>query len=160
MRRRRRSRLPQDPATTIESLPGIELAGIAASLAEAKRKIEAAPVDAVTIDLHLDNESGLDLVPWLAVRHPRVVIVLITAGRAREARLAMDALLLGAGALVLKPSGPHAREELASNLSHVLGSLRPSMLPPLADAASALGVAAKPREVIAVGASAAGPRSS
>ncbi len=142
---------------TISGIAGVVLVASVATIAEAKKRIESEVVDVVTIDVQLRDESGLDLLPWLAERFPRIVAVLLTAGLAREARLAVDALLLGAAALVLKPSGPRAAFELAEALSNVFRLLPASARMPLRGPATGDLADAQPREVIAVGASTGGP---
>jgi two-component system chemotaxis response regulator CheB len=142
---------------TLSGLGGVEVVATAATLADAKRKVETSRVDLVTIDVQLKNESGVDLLPWLATRFPKIVTVLLTAGLAREARLAVDALLLGASALVLKPSGPHAATELAEALANVVRAMPVAVAEMPAIAGVSAPLDARPREVVAVGASTGGP---
>jgi two-component system chemotaxis response regulator CheB len=145
-------------ATAIDEIDGAELIGAATTLAGARQKIEAGNVDVVTLDVQLRGESGLDLLPWLETRFPRIVTVLLTAGLAREARQAVDALLLGASTLVLKPSGPRAREDLGEALRNVFRNIVVSRAQSIVATRPAAFVDdAAPREVIAVGASTGGP---
>jgi two-component system chemotaxis response regulator CheB len=144
-------------ATTLAWIEGVEVAAAVATLAEAKRKIDAGPIDAVTIDVQLRGESGLELLPWLAAHHPAVVTVLVTAGLAREARMAVDALLLGASALVVKPSGPKAAAELSTALAAIFRTLPDKVDARLGDAVASLPPEVGTREVIAIGASTGGP---
>jgi two-component system, chemotaxis family, protein-glutamate methylesterase/glutaminase len=144
-------------AATLARIGGVELVAAVATLADAKRKIETNLVDLVTIDVQLKNESGLDLLPWLATRFPKVVTVLLTAGLAHEARLAVDALLLGASALVLKPSGPRAASALAEALANVVRAMPAASASAPATAGASAPRDARPREIVAVGASTGGP---
>jgi two-component system chemotaxis response regulator CheB len=143
--------------TTLGGIGGVELVATASTLSDAKRKIEMSRVDLVTIDVQLRNESGLDLLPWLAARFPKIVTVLLTAGLAREARLAVDALLLGASTLVLKPSGPRAATALAEALASVVRSMPGTVADATLPAGMPAPLDARPREIVAVGASTGGP---
>lgn len=46
---------------------------LAASIAEARAIIAADEPDAVFIDVRLGNESGVELVNWIALEHPRLL---------------------------------------------------------------------------------------
>ena len=145
----------QAVSRALAKIPGVVVAGIAADLATARRKIEAGEIDAVTIDVNLAGESGLDLVRWLRERLPGVVPILVTSGETEGARTAVDALLLGAAGIVLKPSGDFAADELRGALQRILqGVARPSLRPPTVPAVEP---SRAPRELISVGASTGGP---
>lgn len=143
----------QAVSRAIEKTPGMTVVGIAGDVATACRKIAAGGIDVVTIDVNLRGESGLDLLRWIRQHMPGVVSILVTAGETRGARTDVDALLLGAAGIVLKPTGEAAAEELQGALGRILsGVKRPS---PRIVAAS--GAPRARREVIAVGASTGGP---
>jgi two-component system chemotaxis response regulator CheB len=145
----------QAVSRALGKIPGVVVAGIAADLATARRKIEAGEIDAVTIDVNLAGESGLDLVRWLRERLPGVVPILVTSGETEGAKTAVDALLLGAAGIVLKPSGDFAADELQSALQRILqGVARPSLRPPTV---LAVEPSRSQRELVAVGASTGGP---
>jgi len=147
-----------------EKIKGVELVGSAGTLALARTKIERGMVDVVTIDVVLKDESGLELLPWIQAHHPHLITVLVTSGLAQQARLAVDAMLLGASTLILKPKGPNAPTELSDALTRVVAEAqrRPPLPGRPAKALTApvrgqtLATAAI-REVIAVGASTGGP---
>ena len=141
-----------------ESIAGLVVVGATASLETAREKISVGDIDFVTLDVVLQGESGLDLLPWLHQHFPRIITVLITSGLAREARQAVDALLLGASALILKPTGPDARVELTKALSNLARdfSTRPSDAL-TASTSTRAGQLPAPREIIAIGASTGGP---
>jgi two-component system chemotaxis response regulator CheB len=161
---------------TLAAIPGVEIVGAAADGVGAWALLEgSAAVDLVTLDVVLGAESGLDLLPRIQARFPSMHVVVLTSSVAREAVRAVGALLLGAGALVLKPSGPGAAEELRSALGREVAACRQrKSAPPYAaqvrrkpipgagamaprPASSALPVTPSQREVIAVGASTGGP---
>ena len=160
---------------TLGALPGVEIVGAAADAAGAWALLDGnAQVDLVTLDVVLGSESGLDVLPRIQARFPSMHVVVLTSSVAREAVRAVGALLLGAGALVMKPSGPTAADELRAALAREVTACRQrKTAPPYASqvrrdaspsAASAQRPGANPlpvtpaqREVIAVGASTGGP---
>ncbi len=124
-------------------------------MALAQRRLEQGNIDAVTLDVTLNGESGLELLKWIRKFHPRVMTVLVTAGEKTGARTEVDALLLGAAALIIKPSGPNAAELLKGQLLRALegaGRKEVSRVVSLAPCPPAA-----PRELIAIGASTGGP---
>lgn len=151
-------------STILGSMPEVELVGTAATLALARRCIEQGNVDAVTLDCVLRDESGLDLLEWIRATHPKIVVILLTAGQNKAACRAVDALLLGASGIVIKPSGRQAEQELKTALQSALAAAAPqplSSLPPLRSlppgTPQGSRVHAQHRELIAVGASTGGP---
>jgi two-component system, chemotaxis family, protein-glutamate methylesterase/glutaminase len=144
-------------AKTLAAIDNVQLVGTASSLESARRKIPSLEVDAVTVDVQLRNESGLDLLPWLSEHFPRIVTVLVTAGLAREARLAVDALLLGASALVLKPGGPNAASALTAALRSVFEAMPQAPASGIVSPSVTADLTRAPREIVAVGASTGGP---
>ncbi|MDP1829319.1 MAG: chemotaxis protein CheB [Archangium sp.] len=142
----------------LASIPGVEVVGLAGSVAAARRRIEQGGVDVVTLDVNLSEESGLELLEWTRRRHPRLITILVTAGQAAGARTEVDALLTGAAALILKPFGPGAVDALRNQLAHVLNAaVKVERAPSVTAALSAGEVRAATRELIAVGASTGGP---
>lgn len=151
-------------ARTLEGLPGVAVAGAVGSIAAARARLQEGGVDAVTLDVVLRDESGLDLLKWLRTAHPSVKTVLLTSGSSREARTTADALMLGAMGFVLKPAGPSAPELLARALGDALRlPVNPRNAAPLGGRIQALGRLggplhfAAPRRIIVVGASTGGP---
>lgn len=140
-----------------ERIPNAQVVGTATNLQVARRKLAHLEVDLVILDVVLQAESGLDLLPWMQQHMPRVVTVLLTSGNDRGATLGVDALLAGASTLVLKPSGPDAAEQLQGALTRLVeevGNPKPRdvIRPP-----PTLPPPAAPREVVAMGASTGGP---
>ena len=143
-----------------EQMPQVESVAVAANLTIARTKLEQAEIDLVTIDVILRDESGLDLLPWIHARSPDLFTILLTSGTHREASQAVDALLLGASTLIIKPTGDHAPVQLTNALKSAVSAVkrragksekvreeRPGA--PRSEAAV--------RELIAVGASTGGP---
>lgn len=153
---------------TLAEIPGVETVGAAADIAGAWCALDGGnAVDLVTVDVVLGQDSGLDLVPRIQERFPGMHVVVLTSSVAREAVRGVGALLLGAGALVMKPVGPSAPEELRSALAREVRACRQRRIPrpprPLAASAPVkshdLGLPVTPsrREVVVVGASTGGP---
>jgi len=148
----------------LERVDGLTVLGAVGTLALARARIERGDVDAITLDIALRGESGLDLLQWLRQNHPAVLVVLVSSGANGAGA---QALLLGA-ALVAKPSGPDAEQQLRSALERELtAGLRygarqrntqtirsnPGLAAPMGR--SLAGPAR--RELIAIGASTGGP---
>lgn len=128
-------------------------------IATARRRLEAGDVDAITIDVVLRGESGLDFLEWCRVHHPGVIPVLVTSGSASAARHHVDAVLLGAAALLIKPDAAgigdfenelrrvfdDGRSRAHRGARHVVPAARPHLRP------------SRRRELLAVGASTGGP---
>lgn len=157
---------------TLGEIPGVDTVGAVADTAGAWAVLDGGnPVDLVTVDVVLGQESGLDLVPRIQERFPNMHVVVLTSSVARDAVRGVGALLLGAGALLMKPSGPQAPDELRAALGREVQACRQrrggrSTLPrPAVAPASArpvspeVGLSVTParREIIAVGASTGGP---
>jgi two-component system chemotaxis response regulator CheB len=146
----------------LEGLPNVQLAGVAPTLAIARRRIADGDIDAVTLDVVMRDECGLELLEWIRANHPRLVTILLTAGQSSAACRAVDALLLGASAIVLKPSGANAAQELRTALARQLTGVgqrsnhQPLPRPGVTHTSLAVEFAA-PREVVAIGASTGGP---
>lgn len=143
---------------TFGQIANVEVVGAVGGLELAKQRIGERPIDLLTLDVVLHQESGLTLLPWLRQNFPRVVTVLLTAGTAREASQAVDALLLGISTLVIKPSGADAPAKLHAALQEIVGGMRPAQgTGQVTDAALRPAAAGQRRELVAVGASTGGP---
>ncbi|HEY3365515.1 MAG TPA: response regulator [Symbiobacteriaceae bacterium] len=85
----------------VEQVAGFEVAGTAATAAEAERALRDLVPDLIILDLYLPDGNGLDLLRRLrSSGHPTDVIV-VTA--AKEAASVQEALRAGAVDYVLKP---------------------------------------------------------
>ena len=101
--------LREGTAVLLAAQPGLEIAGVAASLDEAEALVASTPVDVVLLDIRLGSDSGLR---WLTpdgpgspaspepVDRPRPAIVVLTSYDYPQ--YAEAALRLGASAFVLK----------------------------------------------------------
>lgn len=141
---------------TLGSMADVRVVGAVADLEGARRAIEGGSVDLVTLDVVLDNASGLDLLPWLNRYHPKVLTVLLTSGAERRASQSVDAILLGASTFIRKPAGPGAPARLKEDLTRFVAGVRPPSTACRRGKSTALMLAGV-REVVAVGASTGGP---
>jgi len=144
---------------------GIKDTSLAGDLKIAQSKLEREQFQVVTIDVVLREGSGLDLLKWIKTNQPKLITILITAGSNANANREVDALLLGASALVIKPGGADAAAKLDKALKDVIESILKDRSPQAPQVASV----PKPgptglndlfpeyRELIAVGASTGGP---
>lgn len=141
---------------------GLEVVATCSTIDSAKKHLIAGNIDAVTVDVVLKGESGLDFLKWCHQAYRNVVTVLVTAGTERGARTGVDAVFLGAAALLTKPDAKslvgfegELRRVFNNGVRHgaagATGSARPKL---------ATNGALKPanrRELLAVGASTGGP---
>lgn len=140
---------------------GISNVSAAGDLTLARSKLEREKVDFVTIDIVMRGESGLELLKWMQQHQPDVATILVTSGAESSACRAVDALLLGATALVLKPNGAKAADALDKALYDVVSGLSSVRTAPVGATAqikpSSASLRQAPRELIVVGASTGGP---
>jgi len=135
-------------------LPGVDCVGTAADIKAAIVRLENSEIDVAIIDVALRGESGLDLLKWLREQDRGVTPFLMTAGNAEGVRTEVDALMLGAAGLLLKPSGPDAPARFVEMLGSVLQGIQPGKNRRTPSPGIAMPAY---REVIAVGASTGGP---
>ncbi len=158
---------------------GISDVGVAGDLIIARQKLERERFDVITIDVVLRDGSGLELLSWLRQHRPNIVSILVTAGSNSAACREVDALLLGASALVLKPGGAGAAAKLDQSFKDVIegiiGARAPAHLvtsapnvaaarpnvalstTPASNTRTDVGMYPAQRELIAIGASTGGP---
>jgi two-component system chemotaxis response regulator CheB len=89
--------------TQMLSRIGLDVVGQCSSIEAARKRLAQGGVDAVTVDVVLKGESGLDFLKWCHQAHRSIITVLVTAGSERGARTGVDAVFLGAAALLTKP---------------------------------------------------------
>jgi two-component system chemotaxis response regulator CheB len=149
-------------ARTLEAMPEVLSVSSAANLAIARSKLERGDLDVVTLDVLMNNETGLELLPWIHARFPELFTILLTSGGHRDASQVIDALLLGACTLIIKPGGTQATRELTEAMRTALASVpdkapaRSLPTPPGAELRVPKHEAVY-RELIAIGASTGGP---
>lgn len=85
----------------LEKISGIELVGIAHSMADADDLVEIFKPDLALLDVHFPEGSGLDLLYRWRAEHRQVDVILITA--ANEVETLRSALHAGVFEFILKP---------------------------------------------------------
>lgn len=153
---------------------GISQISVAGELGIARQKLQTENFDVITIDVVLRDGSGLDVLSWVKHNRPGIITILVTAGSNSEASKEVDALLLGASALVLKPSGAGAADKLDKSFKDIIENIIKDRVPGIGTSVpasrlptpAALGATPSPRdpallptarELIAVGTSTGGP---
>jgi two-component system, NtrC family, response regulator AlgB len=91
----------------------IAVAGIKEAMHEAKRL----PFDIAFIDLRLENENGLDLIPLLLAESPWIKIVVVTANASIQT--AVEAMRRGATDYIEKPFTSAQVKHLIRTLGHI-----------------------------------------
>lgn len=139
---------------------GVHVVGTVRDIASARRAIEQGGVSILTLDVVLRGESGLDLLRWINAEHRDLRVILVTGGGDSAARTEVDAIFLGAAALVRKPDATNDVHAFERTLNRTIDALLASQvarqtLPP--PATPVAPPAAAYREVVAVGASTGGP---
>jgi two-component system chemotaxis response regulator CheB len=141
---------------------GLEVVAACSTIDAARKQLAQGNVDAVTVDVVLKGESGLDFLKWCHQAHRTVVTVLVTAGTERGARTGVDAVFLGAAALLMKPDAKNLQgfeNELRRvfNDGNKQGASAGPMRGPTGSVKGAKLAPASRRELLAVGASTGGP---
>jgi two-component system chemotaxis response regulator CheB len=145
--------------------PAIEVAGAAHSGRAALAKISVLDPDVMTLDVDMPDLSGLETLAEVRRLHPRLPVIMCSALTERGAAATLDALFLGAGDYVTKPSNAGsaaaAMARLRDDLIPKIKALCPraraeAAAPPVASAPlrrSSLG----PVDALVIGASTGGP---
>lgn len=137
---------------------GLEVVATCADIASAQRRVSRGDVEAVTVDVVLKGESGLDFLKWCRSQFPKVINVLVTAGSERGARTGIDGILLGAATLLTKPDAARLAG-FESELKRVFDDGRPKskLSRPLMSATGPFLKKVARRDLLAIGASTGGP---
>lgn len=85
----------------VERMEGFEVVGTAATAATALVEIERLRPDLVLLDVHLPDQTGIDVLRWLRGRGDDVGVLMVTA--AREAETVRAAAAAGAAHYLVKP---------------------------------------------------------
>lgn len=85
----------------VERLDGVELAGMAHSLTDARDLVDVLRPDLLLLDVHFPDGNGLDLLAELRARNSATDVILITA--AKEVNTLRSALRSGVFDYILKP---------------------------------------------------------
>lgn len=99
----------------LSSLQGIEVVGQAAGAAQARHKV-GPDTDVVLMDLHLGDESGIELTRELVARHTALAVLVVTMNE-DDASVAA-AMRVGARGYLLKSAGPDEVERAVRAVAH------------------------------------------
>lgn len=88
----------------------------AASVADARRRLETGGYALVLSDLRLPDGDGIELLKWLKTSHPSLPLIMMTSYA--EIQTAVQAMKLGAADYISKPLNP---EELLGKIREVIG---------------------------------------
>ncbi|WP_134765005.1 response regulator [Nocardioides sp. 1609] len=102
----------------VEQTDGFEVVGTAHTGADALRLVSELAPDLLLLDVHLPDESGLDVLSRLRAAGHRVAVVMVTAERGADA--VRSALHGGAMQYLVKP---FEQADLADRLHHVAAAL-------------------------------------
>lgn len=100
--------------TTWLGKKGFEVKSVA-SVAEAKRRIEAGSCDLVLSDLRLPDGDGIELLKWVKEKYSSLPVIMMTSYA--DIQTAVQAIKLGAADYIAKPLNP---EELWSKIKETL----------------------------------------
>lgn len=100
--------------TTWLGKKGFEVKSVA-SVAEAKRRIEAGSCDLVLSDLRLPDGDGIELLKWVKEKYASLPVIMMTSYA--DIQTAVQAIKLGAADYIAKPLNP---EELWSKIKETL----------------------------------------
>lgn len=107
----------------LERIPNLQVK-VAASAEEAHRVIEDDPsICAIVTDVHLPEESGLDLVGWIRRRDAGLPVVAISGDTDPETPASL--LRAGANAFFLKPFSPSSVRQKLEELIHAESNAPP-----------------------------------
>jgi len=101
-------------AASLAEMERVDLVGEAATAAEVLDLVERTSPDLVLLDLHLPDQSGLEVNRWLAAQYPNVKVVVLTMSEDHHATVA--AVRDGARGYIVKGADPN-------HVEHVIDSV-------------------------------------
>jgi len=129
----------------VDSDPDLAVVGTAENGRVAIQKLRQLAPDAVLLDIDMPEMTGLETLRRLGLRSPCKVIILSSLVTNQDASERVEALRLGAAAVIGKPSGGVSLDLKQRRASEIVGVLRQVLaLPAIADPAAtpAIGAAA------------------
>ena len=97
-------------AASLAEMDHVELVGEAATAAEVLDLVKRTSPDLVLLDLHLPDQSGLEVNRWLAAKYPNVKVVVLTMSEDHHATVA--AVRDGARGYIVKGADPNHIEHV------------------------------------------------
>lgn len=155
-------------AKALELDEEFEVVGTASSAESALERLPYLQPDVITLDIHMTGMTGLELLPILRERFPRLHVLILSSSSEGSAAVTMDALFRGATGFLLKPFGEASldasieclQEELSTNIKQLFrrtpvrsSAVVPKPLRP--ELVRSTG--RQRREILAIGVSTGGP---
>jgi len=113
----------------IESDPGFEIAGVAASAEEAVHLLDRCRVDAVILDLEMPGEGGLKSIPRIIAAAAGAKVMIVSSLAEDGAEQTVAALALGAADTLPKPGTGRFNGRFSEILLAKLRALGPAPIP-------------------------------
>jgi len=127
----------------VDSDPDLAVVGTAENGRVAIQKLRQLAPDAVLLDIDMPEMTGLETLRRLGLRSPCKVIILSSLVTTQDASERVEALRLGAAAVIGKPSGGVSLDLKQRRASEIVGTLRQVLdLPAIADPAAAPAISA------------------
>jgi class 3 adenylate cyclase/ActR/RegA family two-component response regulator len=118
----------------VDSDPDLAVVGTAENGRVAIQKVRQLAPDAVLLDIDMPEMTGLETLRRLGLRSPCKVIILSSLVTNQDASERVEALRLGAAAVIGKPSGGVSLDLKQKRASEIVGVLRQALgLPAIAD---------------------------
>ncbi|WP_186393603.1 MULTISPECIES: response regulator [unclassified Pannonibacter] len=119
----------------IESDPLLEVAGEAENGKTALQQVRKLNPDLVLLDIEMPEMSGLETLRRLSLRSPCPVVILSSLVASADSAERLEALRLGAAAIIAKPSGAVSLDLKQKRASEIVTTARRVLrLPPVLDA--------------------------
>jgi class 3 adenylate cyclase/ActR/RegA family two-component response regulator len=118
----------------VDSDPDLEVVGTAENGRVAIQMVRQLKPDAVLLDIYMPEMTGLETLRRLGLRSPCKVIILSSLVTTEDTSERIEALRLGAAAVIGKPSGGVSLDLKQKRASEIVGVLRQALgLPAIAD---------------------------
>lgn len=148
----------------LADVPGVEVAGTAATGAFALTKIPQLNPDVITLDVEMPGMDGLQTLSEIRKRYPKLPVIMFSTLTEHGAAVTLEALALGASDYITKPSNSEnlasaiaqVREQLLSRIVSLTAPRRAGPATPRV-ASIQRKMARQPIEVLAIGTSTGGP---
>lgn len=110
-------------SSALSEVKGIELTGTAANGRIALQKLNATPVDLMTLDMEMPDMDGIETLKALKALPQRPRVIVFSSQSARGADLGLTALKEGADDVVVKPNGDQL------NFENALDAIKTKLIP-------------------------------
>lgn len=159
-------------ANVLAEVPDVRVVGMARNGRDALEKLAHTPVELITLDIEMPEMSGLELLPHLQQKYPKVKTIVVSQYTEKGAELTLEALRRGALDFITKPTVG----SLESGIESIRRDLLRKVLPLIREAEGSpagqhirgrqnqpRGAGTAPplarRDVVAIGISTGGPKS-